>query len=74
MSPISPVAPAQAALVPVVSSAAGGTQPNNKERQPPPPPNPQIRLDHKNGVGHVEFFDPQGRIIVETEFKLSFLV
>jgi hypothetical protein len=73
MSTIGPVSPPQGALVPIVSSAAGGMPSNNKERQPPPPPNPQIRLDHKNGVGHVEFSDPQGRIIAETQFKLSFL-
>jgi hypothetical protein len=73
MGPIGPVSRPQGALVPITSSSADGGTSNNRERAPPPPPNPQMRLDHKNGVGRVEFTDPKGRIIAETEFKLSFL-
>jgi len=73
MSPIGPVSPPQGALVPIASSSSGGGAFNNRDRSPLPPPDPQIRLDHKNGVGHVVFSDPQGRILAETEFKLSFL-
>jgi hypothetical protein len=73
MNPIGPVSPPQRAIVPIASSSSGGGTSNSRDQSPLRPPNPQIRLDHKNGVCHVEFSDQQGRIIAETEFKLSFL-